>query len=40
MIEGQARAGVLEAPFVIVVGITRLRREREARVVRVVWAKL
>jgi hypothetical protein len=40
MIEGQARAGVLDAPFVIVVGITRLRRKREARVVRVVWAKL
>jgi hypothetical protein len=34
MIEGQARAGVLEAPFVIVVGITRPRRKKGARVVR------
>ena len=38
--EGQACTGVLEAPFVIVAGITRLRRKKGARVVRVVWAKL
>ena len=32
--EGQARAGVLEAPFVIVVGITRPPGKKGARVVR------
>jgi len=32
--EGQARAGVLEAPFVIVIGITRPPGEKGARVVR------
>jgi hypothetical protein len=33
MIEGQARAGVLEAPFVVV-GITRPRRKKGAHVVQ------